>query len=223
MVNEGVWQWIQPILAKVARPFSLDGVAGAGVGGASIRMKLAKASMSEMTAVFELPVAAGVGVKLSVSSGVALKRQPGVSSRSCGNSWFVTPISTLYASLANMRRDLFCAFHPKRVMVPSFALRFTFPLRCAFACPEIPNADFSDTLDCMFARMAESGIASMSPAPKRGVGIRKIMFAFPPWPVRGFPAGRKSGWAMLQPGASVRPVMTKRSCTSPSLAPLGSA
>ena len=83
VVNEGVWQWTQPIFAKVARPFSLDGVAGAGVGGASIRMKLANASMSEMTAVFELPVA-GVGVKLSVSSGVALKRQPGVSSRSCG-------------------------------------------------------------------------------------------------------------------------------------------
>ena len=86
-------------------------------------------SMSEMTAVFELPVVAGVGVKLSVSSGVALKEQPSVSSRSCGNSWFVMPISTLYASPANMRRDLFCAFHPKRVMVPSFALRFTFPLR----------------------------------------------------------------------------------------------
>ena len=127
VVNEGVWQWTQPILAKVTRPFSLDGVASAG--GASIRMKLAKASMSEMTAVFEAPGVAGVGVKLSVSSGVALKRQPDVSSRSCGNSWLVIPISTLYASPANMRRDLFCAFHPKRVMVPSFALRFTFPLR----------------------------------------------------------------------------------------------
>ena len=36
------------------------------------------------------------------------------------------------AILANMRRDLFCAFHPKRVIVPSFALRFALPLRCAF-------------------------------------------------------------------------------------------
>jgi len=60
----------------------------------------------------------------------------------------------------------------------------------------------------------------MSPAPKRGVGMRKIIFEFPPRPVRGFPAGRKSGWAMLQPGASVRPVTTKRLCTSPSLTPL---
>jgi hypothetical protein len=78
-------------------------------------------------------------------------------------------------------------------MVPSFALRFTFPLRCEFGCPEIPSADFRDVFDFIFARIAESGIASMSPAPKRGVGIRKMMFEFPPWPVRGFPAGRKSG------------------------------
>ena len=35
--------------------------------------------------------------------------------------------------------------------------------------------------------------------------------------------GRKSGWAMLQPGASLRPVITKRSCTPPSAVPLGSA
>jgi hypothetical protein len=73
----------------VLRPLSLDGVAGAGVGGASRRMKFENASMSEMTAVF------GVDVKLSVSSGVALKRQPGVSSRSWGKSWFEIPISTL--------------------------------------------------------------------------------------------------------------------------------
>src|ERR1035438_3698409 len=119
-----------------------------------------------------------------------------------------------------MRRDLFCAFHPKRVMVPSFALRFTFPLRCALAWPEIPKADFADASAFIFATMAESGIASMSPAPKTGVGMRKIMFAFPVCPVRGFPEGRKSNWAMLQPGASLRPVITKRSCTSPSAAPL---
>src|SRR5260370_5560712 len=120
-----------------------------------------------------------------------------------------------------MRRDLFCAFHPKRVMVPSFALRFTFPLRCAFGCPEIPIADFSDASDFIFARMAESGIASISPAPKTGVGIRKMMLELPPRPVSGSPAGRKLGWVLLQPAASLRPVITKRSCTSPSLAPLG--
>ena len=45
---------------------------GSGVGGASIRIKLANASMSERTAGFESPVVMWAGVKLSVSSGVAL-------------------------------------------------------------------------------------------------------------------------------------------------------
>src|SRR5215469_4538423 len=119
-----------------------------------------------------------------------------------------------------MSSDLFCAFHPKRVIVPSLALRFTFPLRCEFGWPEIPRANFWVALACMLARITESGIASIRPAPKTGVGILKIMFGFPPWPVRGFPAGRKSNWAMLQPGASLRPVITKRVCTLPSGTPL---
>src|SRR4029077_3882674 len=77
-----------------------------------------------------------------------------------------------------------------------------------------------DGLDRALARMAESGIASMSPAPNTGVGIRKIMFGFPPWPVSGFPAVRKSGGAMLHPGPSVLPVITNRLCTEPPLTPL---
>src|SRR3984957_20050594 len=85
----------------------------------------------------------------------------------------------------------------------------------------MPNPAFTDALAFMFARISESEIASMSPAPKTGVGMRKIMFGFPPWPVSGFPAGRKLGWAMLQPAASLRPVMTNRSCTAPSLVPFG--
>src|ERR1700730_16151774 len=39
VVNDGVWQWTQPIFAKMALPFTVGGVLGAGVGGASIRMK----------------------------------------------------------------------------------------------------------------------------------------------------------------------------------------
>src|SRR6516225_4141939 len=166
------------MVAKAARPCSADGVGGAGVGGASMRTKLANASISEITAGFEVPEV--VVVKLSVSLGVGTNRQPGVSSRSCGNSWLEMPISTLYASPTNMSRDLFCAFHPKRVMVPSLALRFAFPLRIALGCPEIPRADFRVALDCMLARMVESGMASISPAPNRGVGILKLMFGFPP-------------------------------------------
>jgi len=34
----------------------------------------------------------------------------------------VTPISTFSASPAKISRDLFCAFQPKRVIVPSFQL-----------------------------------------------------------------------------------------------------
>src|SRR5207249_10454189 len=48
VVSEGVWQKAQPTFAKMARPFAVDGVSGAGVGGASIRMKLANASTSEI-------------------------------------------------------------------------------------------------------------------------------------------------------------------------------
>ena len=86
VVNDGVWQWAQPTFVKLARPFAMEGVSGAGVGGASMRIKLAKASMSERTAVLGLDGGGEGVVKLSVSSGVALKRQPGVSSRSWGKS-----------------------------------------------------------------------------------------------------------------------------------------
>ena len=59
VVNEGVWQWAQPTFVKVARPFTVEGVSGAGVGGANMRMKLAKASMSEMTAGLEVAALGG--------------------------------------------------------------------------------------------------------------------------------------------------------------------
>src|SRR5260370_22439262 len=81
------------------------------------------------------------------------------------------------------------------------------------------NPTFRDALAFMFARIAESEIASMSPAPKTGVGMRKMIFGFQPWAESGFPAGRKLGWAMSQPAASLRPVMTKRMYTQPSLVP----
>src|SRR5579862_4881567 len=85
----------------------------------------------------------------------------------------------------------------------------------------MPNPAFKGALAFIFARIAESEIASMSPAPKTGVGMRKMMFGFPPWAESAFPAGWKSGWAMLQPAASPRPVMTKRLWTPPSLVPFG--
>jgi hypothetical protein len=69
-----------PNLRKQVASLLAGRCGGAGVGGASIRMKLANASMSEMTAGFEmplgLPVVEGVVVKFSVSLGVGLKIQP---------------------------------------------------------------------------------------------------------------------------------------------------
>src|SRR5437879_86465 len=48
-----------------------------------------------------------------------------------------------------------------------------------------------------------------------------MMFGLPPWPVTGSPAGRKLSCAMLQPTASLRPVITNRSWTLPSAVPSG--
>jgi hypothetical protein len=75
VVTAGVWQWTQPTLTKAARPFFVDGVSGAGAGGASMRMKLANPSISEMTAGLEAAAPVDVGLKFNVSLGVALKIQ----------------------------------------------------------------------------------------------------------------------------------------------------
>src|SRR5881409_3946290 len=91
-----------------------------------------------------------------------------------------------------MSRDLTCAFQPNRVIVPSFGFLLTRP--------EIPKNSFADTLEFLFARIVLSSMAWIRPAPNRGVGIRKIRLLFAS-------AALKSGWAMLHPTASVRPVM----------------
>src|SRR5947199_64275 len=71
-----------------------------------------------------LPVAS----KLVVLFGWLAYRQFAVSSRSVWNSSLLIPISTLYASPENIRSDLFCAFHPKRAIVPSLPFLFVCPL-----------------------------------------------------------------------------------------------
>ncbi len=62
-------------------------------------------------------------------------RRANSSSLSFAKISFVIPISTLYASPANRSSDLFCAFHPKRVTVPSFPVVFT--------CPFMPRRRFN--------------------------------------------------------------------------------
>src|SRR5689334_3766526 len=100
VVSDGVWQTVQPIEANSARPLLIDveppGVVVDGVGGASRRMNMAKATVSLITP-------APVPLNCVRSSGVALTLQlfvrpvddpsPG-SGRSCPNSSFDTPCST---------------------------------------------------------------------------------------------------------------------------------
>src|SRR5947208_3361893 len=63
-----------------------------------------------------------------------------------------------------------------------------------------------------FARIALSGICSIRPAPKTGVGIRKIT-------LRRASSRPKSGCASAHPGASERPAIVNRSWTPPSGVP----
>src|SRR5690349_451592 len=73
----------------------------------------------------------------------------------------------------------------------------------------MPRAALGPALAALLARIVESRIASIRPKPKVGVGMRKLRL---PWAA----AVAKSGCVMLQPGASDRPEITKRSCTPPS-------
>ena len=77
------------------------------------------------------------------------------------------PISTLYASPENTSNDGFCAFQPNRLMRPSFPFRLGRPL--------MPRLVLVNELELKLARIAWSVMLSMSPAPKSGVGIRKMM------------------------------------------------
>ena len=64
-----------------------------------------------------------------------------------------------------MISDLFWAFQPKRVIVPSLPLRLTRPL--------MPRLLLVVEFELRLFRMVVSEICSISPVPKVGVGIRK--------------------------------------------------
>ena len=133
-------------------------MSGDGVGGARKRWKLAKFSM------------ALIWRTLAVTSlGTVANWQFGVSSRSIWNSSLVIPISTLYASPEKSSSDWFCAFQPNREIVPSLPFRLTPPA----------DAEALLVVELAFrlARIALSVICSISPAPKIGVGIRKMMLS----------------------------------------------
>src|SRR5258705_13678536 len=121
----GVWHSAQPVLANVSRPRLIEsappGLSAEGVGGARKRMNSVKRSI-------ELSTAAGVAPSRVASLlGTVATLQASVSSRSVGKAPLVMPISTLYASPEKISSDLFCAFQPKRPVVPSLPFLFGWP------------------------------------------------------------------------------------------------
>src|ERR1022692_65517 len=117
VLNEVVWQYTQPALVNCVFPFLVELVEGPGVGGVSHWIKYSERSASPGNISVRIP-----GVKLVTVSGTGLKTQPGVWSISLGKVSLVTPISTLYwfADISSVERT--CAFHPKRMILPSFPL-----------------------------------------------------------------------------------------------------
>src|SRR5271169_2883724 len=102
-----------------------------------------------------------------------------------------------------MSSDLFWAFQPKRVMLPSLPLRL--------GTPAIPNCGLAD--EARLARMVFSEMFSINPPPRTGVGMRRLRL-----PLAASAA--KSGCARLQVFGvegdvvkSVRPAIVNRSCT----------
>src|SRR6516164_8405609 len=97
-----------------------------------------------------------------------------------------------------MCSDLFWAFQPKRVMVPSLPLRLK--------APAIPKLLLR--LVAWLFNKVESSRFSIKPAPNTGVGMRKMMLL-------AACAATKLGCGRLQAPASERPVTVNRSSTPP--------
>src|SRR6516162_7022516 len=97
-----------------------------------------------------------------------------------------------------MCSDLFCAFQPKRLMVPSLPLWLKVP-----AMPKL-----FVRLAAWFLSKLESSRFSIKPRPKVGVGMRKMTLFVAT-------ACAKGGCATEQEPASERPVIVKRSSTPP--------
>ena len=117
-----------------------------GVGGAERRINAAKLTTSE-----------SAPVTLVKSSGVALNAHPVTSTRSFGKASFDTPCSTLYASPEKIKSDLFWAFQPKRVTVPS--------LPEVFNLPPIPNGVLCERVAARLFCSVASGVFSTKPRP----------------------------------------------------------
>src|SRR5437773_320596 len=117
VVSVGVWQSPHPTAMKTARPAIVDADPSPGDGGPRKRMNAANKTVSPETSA---GVPESTPPLLVWSSGDPLNTQPGTADRSLVKFSFETPCSTLYASPAKIISDLFCAFQPNFVTVPSF-------------------------------------------------------------------------------------------------------
>src|ERR1700674_875496 len=117
VLYEVVWHITQPALLNCVLPLLMEGLEGAGVGGAIHCTKYSTRARSSGNISVRIP-----GVKLVTVSGTGFKTQPGVWSISLGNVSLVTPISTFIWLPAISSAERTCAFHPKRGMLPSFPL-----------------------------------------------------------------------------------------------------
>src|SRR5437588_4035424 len=159
------WHSTQPILLNKVCPFVADGVNGTGTGTALRRINAPKFTVSEEIWLASSPAVGPVGtIKWVLSSGVTLKTHPRMADRSLGKSSLATPCSTLDASPEKISSDLFCAFQPKRVMVPSLPL--------VLKRPAMPRDDLRAPFAARLLCSALSGVFSTKPRPKVGVGIR---------------------------------------------------
>src|SRR5579885_2723300 len=98
--SETVWQRLHPTLSNNWAPFWVEGVGGAGTGGALRRAKVANCTTSEELPELSLAVAPPLSVGAwsgtpPTSSGEPLKTQPATAERSLGKSSLETPCSTL--------------------------------------------------------------------------------------------------------------------------------
>src|SRR5262252_1548097 len=119
---------------NVALPLLIDwappGVVVEGVGGASNRIKFVNFWIAGVASAAEIADASGPFAKLprlNPSFGTVVPWHAGSSLRSVGKMSLLIPISTLYASAEKSSSDLFCAFQPKRAIVPSLPFLFVVP------------------------------------------------------------------------------------------------
>src|SRR6478672_8608893 len=205
VVSLSEWHSTQPMLLKSAWPFAADGVNGTGTGTALRRMKAAKFTCREEIWLAKSPAPGPGGMmRWVVSSGVTLNTHPRMALRSLENTSLAMPCSTLEASPEKISRDLFCAFQPKRVIVPSLPL--------VLKRPAIPRAALAAAFAARLACRLRSGVFSTKPRPKVGVGIRNTTLLLAS-------CAGKFSCGKPQPGASKRPRMEYKLCTPPSNPP----